>query len=112
MIKITTASSSRVKPGDVDFTKATRNLRANAIERGQAESGSALIAPSIRLAGVYLARSVRTVGAAFAERLQRVGVPVALVEILVAPWIGREALDVTAGLVVGGRAAAARRRYQ
>src|ERR1700722_3961631 len=108
MIKINTASSSSVKPGDAD--DAPR--RAIPLARRGAGPGRNFIALSLRLAGVYLARSVRAFGAAFAERFQRVGVPIALVEVLISPWILRQALDVTAGLVVGGRATAGRRRNQ
>src|SRR5580704_6278472 len=105
MIKITTASSSSVKPGDADDTPR----RTISLARRGAGPGRNFIASSLRLAGVDNARSVRAFGAAFAERLQHVGVPIALVEVGASPWILREALDVTATLVVGGRAAAGRR---
>src|ERR1700724_2490498 len=105
MIKITTASSSSVKPGDADLAAK----RAVAEVRRGAGSGRHFIASSRRLAAVYI---VRTFDAVRAERLQHVRIPVALIEVGRRPRIFGKALDVTAALVVGGHAAVGRRRYQ
>src|ERR1700722_16839151 len=105
MMKITTASSSSVKPGDADLAPR----RALAMRRRGAGSSRRFIASSRRLATVYI---VGTFDAVRAERLQYVRIPIALVEVGRPPWIFGQALDVTAALVVGGHAAVGRRRYQ
>src|ERR1700722_14287694 len=105
MIKITTASSSSVKPGDADDTPR----RAIALARRGAGPSRNFIASSRRLATVYI---VGTFDAVRAERLQHVRIPVALVEVGCPPWILRQALDIAATLVVGRHAAVGRRRHQ
>src|SRR5580704_17231595 len=105
MIKITTASSSSVKPGDADDTPR----RTIAFARRGAGPCRNFIASSRGLATVYIVCAFDPVRA---ERLQHVRIPVALVEVRGSPWILRQALDIAATFVVGRYAAVGRRRHQ
>src|SRR5208337_691419 len=105
MMKITTASSSSVKPGEADDTLS----RTSVLARRADGPGPDFMAPSRRLAGVYIVRAFDAVGA---ERLQHVRVPIALVEVGRPPGILRQALDIAAAFVIRGHAAVGRRRHQ
>ena len=62
-MKITTASSSSVKPGDADDSETPTRAREIALARRGTGPGLDFMAPSLRLADVYIVRAFDAVRA-------------------------------------------------